>query len=332
MTEGAKRLRALIAGCGSIGRRHARNLASLGVRDFVLCDLDAGRLERARGELPEGCAAVLFTDLVEAAAEGADFAFVCTPSSLHVPMAVELAGRGMDLFIEKPLSHSLDGVDGLRRVVEEKGLKAVMGMCYRFHPVLLRIKEILESGVLGRIHHVNYFGGHYLPDWHPGEDYRREYAARRELGGGVVLTSIHGIDNIRWLFGEVEECCAVTDKVSDLEMDVEDLVMALMRVEGGVYVSWQSDFLQRTARHVLVVTGSEGTLRCDIGAGLILTGVAGAGGWREEKVEFHVNSMYIEEARSFLRCVESRGEPAVDLADGEKTLAAALRLKETSPW
>src|SRR3972149_2375007 len=133
----------------------------------------------------------------------------------------------------------------IERGVEEKRTAAMMAMWYRFHHVFVHPKSLLASEVIGKVHHVNYYGGHYLPDWHPNADYRTEYAAKKKLGGGVVLTSIHGLDNLRWVFREVEEAYAFVDRVSDLEMDVEDLALGIFRFKSGVYANWQTAFLHR---------------------------------------------------------------------------------------
>ncbi len=318
-------LKFLVAGCGSIGRRHIRNLATLGARRFVLCDLSHERLDTAAHGLD---APVLTDDFESALEEGADVALICTPSSLHLEMALKAARSGMHLFIEKPLSDTLAGVDELLDVVERNNVTAMIAMCYRFHPVLRRLKEMLDSRVVGRLYHVNGYGGHYLPDWHPNEDYRKEYAARKDLGGGVVLTSIHGLDNIRWLFGEVRDMYAFVDRVGNLEMDVEDMALGIFRLDNGTYVSWQTDFLQRADQHRLVVVGERGTIRCDVLEGRIDTFLVDTGGWETETVPFETNTMYVREMQYFLECLEKRMRPVMDVVEGYRTLKLALDIKE----
>jgi predicted dehydrogenase len=314
----------LVAGCGSIGRRHIRNLKSLGIRDFILCDTSEESLKAASCGLENP---VLTTKFASALLQGPDAAVICTPSSLHLEMALELARHGVHLLIEKPLSDTLEGIGELERVVDERGLVAMLAMCYRFHPVFQQVKSLLNSEVAGKVYHVNYFGGHYLPDWHPNADYRVEYAARKKLGGGVILTSIHGLDNIRWLFGEVEESHAFVDKVSDLEMDVEDIVTAIFRLKNGIYVNWQTDFLQRANQHRMVIAGSRGTIRADFLTGIVETYSTELGTWYSGRVAFEVNDMYVAEIKDFLGCIEKKHAPAADVRDGHKTLRLALEVK-----
>ncbi len=322
-----RKKRFLIAGCGSIGRRHLANLRAMGVSDFILLDRDSVRLRAAA----EGLSGPVLTQNMDEALSARPFcAVISAPTSLHVELAEKAAVRGAHLFIEKPLSHNMDGTGGLEKMVSRKALTVMMAMCYRFHPVLLRIKERLDSGIIGRVYHVNYFGGHYLPYWHRNEDYRLGYAARSELGGGVLLTSIHGLDTLRWLFGEVEEVKAFTAKVSPLQMDVEDLALAVMRLSSGVYVNWQTDFLQRTGQHRMVIVGEKGTMRFDVAKGEEEICRGDGGVWRKQKIAFDVNTMYVRELEHFLSALEA-GRPAEpDLNEGIKTLRLAMMVRDSA--
>lgn len=314
----------LVVGCGSIGRRHIRNFQSLGIRNFILCDTSEESLKAAAIGLE---APVLTTNFKNALLHEPHAGVICTPSSLHLEMAYRLSERKVHVLVEKPLSDTLEGISDLEKKVAEKGVVAMMAMCYRFHPVFLEVKALLAANTVGKVYHVNYFGGHYLPDWHPKADYRVEYAARKSLGGGVILTSIHGLDNIRWLFGEVEETLAFVDKVSDLEMDVEDIATAIFRLKSGVLVNWQTDFLQRANQHRMVIAGARGTIKVDFLTGVIETYQAETGKWDTRTVGFEVNGMYVAEARHFLECVDRRLVPEADLKDGYKTLRLALEVK-----
>lgn len=317
-------LKVLVVGCGSIGRRHINNLKSLGIRNFILCDTSEESLRKAAEGIENP---VLTTKFRNAAAQRPDAAIICTPSSIHLEMASELAKEGVHLLIEKPLSHTLEGVSALEKVVDENGIVAMMAMCYRFHPVFTQLKNLLTSEVIGRVYHVNYYGGHYLPDWHPHADYRYEYAARKKLGGGVVLTSIHGIDNIRWLFGEAAEVHAFTDKVSALEMDVEDIALGIFRMKNGAYVSWQTDFLQRANQHRMIVAGEKGTIRCDFIDGTVETFSTDLGKWYSGRLTFQINDMYVSEMKHFLECIGKKQTPEIDIKEGHRTLQLALEVK-----
>ena len=317
-------------GCGSIGSRHAKNLLSLNVSLLTLIDPDIERAKALGDELSAveiKCVASLDEALKDA--QGINAAVIASPSSMHVEHALKCVQAELDILIEKPLSNSLDKLATLAREVKGRGKVAMMAMCYRFHPVFLRLKAIIDGGTLGRIYHVNYFGGHYLPDWHPMVDYRDEYAAKASLGGGVLLTSIHGLDNLTWLFGTPHEVAAYAEHVSDLDLDVEDMVASIMKTKNGIYISMYSDFLNRIGQHKMVITASLGTLECDFISGSIRLFSPRDRQWSEELIEFDINSMYVEELSYFLSCIGGDEPVSPDLDDGIEVLKLAQALKES---
>ena len=106
----------LVVGCGSIGRRHIGNLRSLGVHHISVCETDPDRLSQAESQFAVSGYGNLEKALEEAAP---DAVIVCTPPYLHVQQALAAVGAGAHVFIEKPLSHSLDGIDDLIREADE---------------------------------------------------------------------------------------------------------------------------------------------------------------------------------------------------------------------
>ena len=260
-------LRLLVVGCGSIGLRHARNAKALGV-EVILCDTDESILRKTRSVLG---GVPYYTDYLEAAGnEHVDAAVVATPSSLHAEMATQLAMRGVHLLVEKPLSNSLDGIDTLLGVVKQNHVTAMMGQSYRFHEGFLTLQGLLDEQVIGKLYHVYSYSGWYLPDWHIHEDYRREYAARSVLGGGVALTSLsHSFDIFRWLFGEIEEFIGWKARLSSLSIDVDDSTFCLLRTTQGVIIACIADFLTRLPRNDMTLIGSEGHIEADFSNHLI---------------------------------------------------------------
>src|SRR5262249_44881068 len=146
---------------------------------------------------------------------------VTAPTHLHVPLAREAAAHGCDLFIEKPLSHSWDGVEELRHEVRRRGLVTMVGCNMRFHPGPARVHELLRRGAIGRPLAARIFTGSYLPDWRPGTDYRKSYSASSERGGGVLLDCIHEIDLALWYFGPARLAAAVAAPAETIGLDVE---------------------------------------------------------------------------------------------------------------
>ncbi len=182
----------LIAGLGSIGRRHFRNLRALGENDLVLY-----RTNRATLPNDELAGSPVETDLAQALAGKPDVVIVSNPTSLHLDTAIPAARAGCHLFLEKPISHSLERVDELAAAVRQSGSRVLVGFQFRFHPGLRKAAALLAEGAIGKPLAFHVHWGEYLPGWHPWEDYRQGYAARSDLGGGVVLTLSHPLDYLR---------------------------------------------------------------------------------------------------------------------------------------
>ena len=326
-------LRILVAGLGAIGQRHARNLRTVCGEGLELLAYRRRRLPHVITEslqrddsrnVETELELTVFDDLDAALAARPDAVFVCTPSSGHIEIAQRAADAGCHLFIEKPISHSLDGVDRLRETVAAKQLVVLVGCQWRYHPAVRWLREVLESGSLGPLRRAEIDYGEYLPDWHPYEDYRTSYAARADLGGGAVLTQIHDYDLAWWLFGASRTVSASGGHMSDLEIDVEDTVEA--HLEGGtVPVTVRQSLASRPPRRMLAVDGDRGSITIDLLGGRISSDprLIAAGAF----AGFQRNEMFVEEARHFCACVAGQESPAVPLDDGIAVLKLALAVK-----
>ncbi len=313
-------MKVLIAGLGSIGRRHLRNLLALGVRDVLL-------YRTHRSTLPDDELADFptFTDLEAALAERPDAVIVSNPTALHLQVAIPAAEAGCHLLLEKPVSHTLDGLDALERAVAANGVRVLVGFQFRFHPALQHIAERIAQGDLGRIVSARAHWGEYLPAWHPWEDYRRSYSARADLGGGVVLTLCHPLDYLRWLVGEVTQVSAVLGQSGVLELaGVEDVAEIGLRFQNGVVGSVHLDYLQRPPEHTLTLIGERGTLHWDYHANTVRLRTPEREQTYRYPEAFDRNDMFLAEMRHFLALVHGEERSRCSLHDGRRALEIAL--------
>jgi predicted dehydrogenase len=301
----------VIAGLGSIGRRHLRNLVACGERDVLL--LRSGRSTLPESEL-DGFPAV--EDLHAALDWGPEAVIVSNPTALHLDVAIPAAEAGCHLLIEKPLSDSMARVEALQQAVRRSRSRVLVGFQFRFHPTLQQARSLIVSGRLGRVTHACAHWGESLPGWHPWEDYRNSYAARRDLGGGVLLTLCHPFDYLRWIFGEQEEASGVAGP--GLGLDVEAVVDAKVTFRSGVEAAVHLDYLQNPPEHYLEVDGGEGRLRWDGGSGALEVARRdnGAIELHAPPAGFERNDMFLAEMSHFIDVVAGRAEPAVTLEDG----------------
>jgi predicted dehydrogenase len=335
-------MKTLIVGLGGIGQRHLRNLRTMRGNDMEIIASDprsklpvlTDQLKVEEGaRLEEKYNLAIFPDLEQALAQKPQAAFICTPTSLHIPTAIRAAREGCALFIEKPLSHNLEQVDELMRLVESRGLAAAVGYQMRFHPCLQRLHTLVQEKTVGRILSVRAVVGEYLPGWHTYEDYRQGYAARQDLGGGVILSQIHELDYLSWLFGMPRRVFGLGGHLSSLEVDVEDTADILMEctLDGHpVPISLHQDYIQNPPSRSCEVIGDAGKILVDIRA--LTVDVFDGGGRHLESTsykDFQRNQMFLDELKYFLDAVDGKQTPLVSLQAGAQSLRMALAAKES---
>lgn len=335
--------RVLFVGLGGVGQRHLRNVRTV-LGDSV--QVDAYRVRRERvllddqlGVVPDGdveqrYGVEVFGDLERALGRGPDVVFVTNPSSLHVPVAIAAARAGAHLFIEKPLSHALDDLDTLERLLAENGRVGFVAYQLRRHPGFIRLRELVAAGALGNVLSVRAEVGEYLPGFHPYEDYRRMYASRRDLGGGVTLSQIHELDLLYALFGMPSRLFAMGGKVSNLEIDVDDLTSALIefpRRDGArIVAELHQDFFQRPPSRALRIIGDEGRVEWSLSErSLSLWDRTGARVEHRDYSGFPRNQAFLDELGYFLSCIDKGARPDVDIRAGAASLRMALGILDS---
>lgn len=316
--------RILIAGLGSIGRRHLKNLLRIGQHELLGYRTRSAPVDDAP-ELP------VFTDLTKALSTHPDLVIVATPTARHLSVALPAARAGCHLYIEKPLSHSWDGVDELVKEIQGRGLLSMMGFDLRFDPGLCKVKELLEEGLIGRVVSLQAQVGQYLPDWHPWEDYRKGISASSEMGGGVILDLIHELDYVTWLLGPVSELACFAGHVSNLEIQTEDTAAILLQFENGAIGTVHLDYLQRTPSRTCRVIGEEGTILWDYHAQQVRWYKAGKDEWEEFAYPNRQrNDRFLLEMKHVLACVAGQEQPRADVTVGSRVLRLALAAKESA--
>jgi len=182
--------------------------------------------------------------------------------------------------------------------------------------------------------------GSYLPDWHPYEDYRRGYAAKKKLGGGVVLTQIHELDYLRWFFGKVSEVRSLSGKFSKLEMDVDDTSASILRFKNNIICELHLDFFQRPQFKRCKIRGTKGVIEWDSDSNVLKVFNSKMKKWRKVDIKNNynlksknkINLMYKEELDHFLKCVKQKKKTINPLKDAIDTLRVSLAIKRSSKF
>lgn len=252
-------MKLVIVGLGSIGKKHKSNLETLGHQ-------------------------------VIPSYEEADGVLVCNPTALHLETALKATRLGLPVFIEKPLSHNLDGVDKL------KG-KILVGYCLRFDEGLKKFKKTIpQKGIKS----VKIVCCSFLPDWHPQTDYRQSYSAKKELGGGVLLDLSHEIDYALWFFGPVKKVSAGLQMAPELEIETEAIADLNLEFISGVKAEIHLSYASRQPERFCEIKTKDGKiLRWDFQPN---------------------NEMYVEEMKHFLKVCQGKEQPLITVADGHRVL------------
>ena len=276
----------LFVGLGQIARRHIAILQTL-----FPCEIYALRtLNKTPCDIP---GVQEFYSWGEIEQRTFDAAFITSATFLHIPQAIECACRGIALFIEKPLGSSLERLDNLLLEVETRRLSTFVAYPLRFHPLVLKLKGLLEGKQI--LHALMIFGG-YMPNWRTKKNYRHSYTVFHEQGGGVILECSHELDLAAFLFGPLQHIAGRAGRVSGLTEDAEDYTDILLTHERTA-ASVHLNFFSRVTERTLTVETNEKTYRLDLKQGVLQWGSEGK--LEEELFVGDRDTMYVEQLKYF---------------------------------
>lgn len=330
-------MKVLICGLGGTGRRHMNNIESLGVacEDIMILRTRKGVADFGDKVLEEhGHRHTVFNDIDIALAKNPNIAFITNPTSLHVPVAQKAAEAGCHLFIEKPLSHTMDGVDQLIETVRKNGLTAFVAYNRRFHPMLLQIRNWLDKQSIGKVMTITAEMSDRVTDYHPWEDFKISCAVRSDLGGGVILGQCHELDYLYWIFGKPEWLFAAAGELGDFETGVDDTCISILKFNNNIIASLHIDFLKRPQKGLLEISGTKGRIHWNyFEKTLELIPI----GEKEDSIKYQrpndknswMASSFNIELEYFLNCVNNKIRALPDLEQGKDVLEMILATKKS---
>lgn len=315
-----KKINIIIIGFGSIGRRHYANLAEMGYKNVFVYDINKEGIGKNIKAIEK---------LNEKNLKKFQVAFICNPTNLHIKTALACANAGCHLFIEKPLAHNLKNIETLIKSCKEKKLINLVACNMRFNPCLKYIEQYLSKGKLGKVYSINHEFGYYLPYWRPGQDYRKNYAAKKSTGGGIILDDIHEFDLLFWLndYKGVIDSKLICGKLSDLKIETEDICLAVFKFKNKVFGSVRSDYLQQAYSRGCKITGAKGNLLWNFKENIVHLET------KEKAIKLFgskqhpVKQMYVDELKYFFSCVEKNKPTFNDAAKAYELLKYCLPQK-----
>jgi len=262
------RLHIGLIGCGFIGRFHSRairGLIRLGLIDaryVAVCDRieERARTFAETAEVPTATTdpfAVIDSPEI-------DVVYVCVPTAGHKELVLRAAERGKHVFCEKPLATTLADVEEMVSAVRSAGIKAGVGLVLRHSPTITVLKSLTEDAGLGRLMAIVFRDDQFFPiEGHYGSDWRKDH---RQVGSGTLLEhSIHDVDVLRWLAGDVRSLRGSVSNFAGHER-VEDLALAHLSFESGAQaelVSVWHNVLGRPSQRQLEVFFENGLFRVE---------------------------------------------------------------------
>jgi len=336
-------MNALFLGLGSIGQRHLRNLSKIdgkikffAVRKKFFTPNLNKRNQVIKTDIKKKYRITYFKSLEELYKSKIKIhlAFVCTPSVHHVNEAISLIKKNINVFIEKPLGSSFKNISKLTNLIKsKKNLKHMMGFQLKFNPLILKLKTILNKKIIGKIWHINIHHGENINDFHPYEDYKHSYAARKDLGGGVILCQIHEIDYLLFLFEKYKIIIinSYSKKLTDLNINVEDTSVSSLQISKGkqkALCNIHLNFYERPKKRTIEILGERGKILCNLNSGEISI-------FKDKKVKkiqykFDRNEIFKKQIKYFLEAIKKNKkiDKRYDVLNGIKSLSLALNLKK----
>lgn len=329
----------LFVGLGSIGQRHLRNLNSLkkNINYFAYRRLNnSPTLDNnnkiKKESLKKKYNLTYINSLKKINQFNIDTAFICSPSSFHIEEAITLGRQNVNLFIEKPLGSSLKNITKLENIIKKKKIISMMGYQLKFCPIINKIKKIVGSNKYGNPLYVSVHHGEHIKNFHKYEKYNTFYASKKNLGGGVVLTQIHEIDYLIYIFNKykIKQTKSLTEKVSNLKINVEDTIAASILFENKkkkFLCNLSMNFYELIRRREIYVIFEKATLKADLINQTIE--IKSEKTSNIKKFKYQRNDLFIKELKFFINKIKNKKiiDNRYNIFNGIKTLKIALTIK-----
>lgn len=321
-------LKFLIIGLGSMGKRRIRNLKANCENNITGFDILSAMREEA--EIKYGVR--IIDDLNKISDKSFDAVIISTPPNMHGDYIRFAIQHKKHFFVEHPTS-----ADGYEDVFRSRSLNIVKApsCTLRFYAPIKMAKKMLQGGTIGKILAFQYHMGQYLPDWHPWEDYRQVYFSKKITGACREMFPFELIW-LNWLIGsEVKNVAGFADKLSDLDMDADDTLLASLKYQNGVMGNVLIDVIARAHFRTLRVLGSEGVLHWERFSNEIKTYDAKTKTWetvtvpkgRPEPGYINEEEMYNDEIKAWLDAISGKAPYPYTFEESKKNLNALYKLE-----
>ncbi|MDF1513642.1 MAG: Gfo/Idh/MocA family oxidoreductase [Anaerolineae bacterium] len=327
-------VRIAIIGCGWAGLRHARACQAVGVRVSWAVDLDSTRAQQVCDSLgSDGMDTRITSDVQQVLHDSTtDAVSLCLPHNLHAPVAIEAAEKGKHILVEKPLAANLAQADAMIASAGQSGLILMVAENVRFHPIYLKISDLIQSGLIGKPAFIHISRQAYL---------RADFISNRpwfldeeQAAGGMMMSGgIHDFETMRMLIGDVESVYSLRAPQRFLEMEGDDTSIALVGFRNGVVGMLDESFISKrltTAAgpevHTIRIEGSLGSITWDGGQTIRLFTECPipefAGALSAHDIHVPEQDTFVAIYEHFMACIHAGQEPLTSGRSQRHALAA----------
>lgn len=247
-----------IVGCGFIAKKHAEAIKSIkGARLYAVCD----KVPELMESYVEEYEAEPYTNFEKMLQNPEiDIVNICTPSGSHAFLAELAAKYKKHIIVEKPIAMTMEETDRIINAAAEHNVKLAVVHPNRFRPVALKLKEIMNSGKLGKISHAL-----CIVNWNRGQHYydQAPWRGTKAFDGGVLMNqAIHNLDLLLWYLGRPIEVMSM-DATRLRNIEAEDVSTGVIRFETGVIATVQASttVYPRNYEESITIFGEKGTVK-----------------------------------------------------------------------
>ena len=261
----------LFLGLGGAGQRHLRilrerlpNVRMIGARRTGNTPvLNSDFTVKNGATLESEYDIEFFKDVNEAYEQNPDLVVIATPTFDHAESIIKAAKHKANILVEKPGAMNIKQAHNVTSTIKDNKVGFFISYQRRFHPLVGRLRSVLDSNKIGKLMSVRVAVSSYMPDWHPYEDFHDLYACRSDLGGGVLKTETHEIDFITWLFGIPRQIFSTYGCRGKFNIDVEDSANLLLDYD-SFSVQMSMCFMQKKQERNFKFFGQKGWIEFDL--------------------------------------------------------------------
>ncbi len=315
-----------------MGKRRIRNLQKLGYTQFLGFDLREDRILETKKKYKISC----FSNFKNALDEKPTIMIIATPPHLHKEYAKKAIEQNIHIFLEVNLLSN--HVQSILKFSQKSSSIVCSSNTMRFHPVVKKLKYLIEQRKIGKIYSIHHHVGHFLPNWHPWENYKNFFVSRKETGGARELVPVE-LNWLTYIFSDIRSVFANVNKISNLDVKIDDNYQTIIEFKNKIQCTLNIDVFSIPSVKETKIIGEKGTILCNFDKSQIKINVGN--GWNvislfKGKVATGYRgitpseSLYEEEILNFLKAIQKKHNYSFSLKNELKILKILDTIEKSS--